>query len=183
MNKQDALAALLSAQAKPKVVLPPTPSAPSQAGYCGSLGDRTISRVGDRVRAAAAQREVIPQQAKSPAQVEHERLMKVYEDDYNQRQAAEKADEVRRRNAADEKRHVAACHEASRLRDKADADARAQKVVEQMFSDEARRRVKHILSDCTGEEIQEILQRVDAAKMKGFALAYQAFKDEVRAGK
>ena len=171
-SRSDALAALLSIQSKPIVKVESAPTHPSTSGYTGSLGDATISRVSDRARRAeAAKQEVVHQPVHVPD---------AYEQEYYRRQAAEKAELTKKERAAAEKRHVEDCRRAAALRDKADADAHAQRVVEHMFSEEARRQVKHILADCTGEEIQEILRRVDAARMRGFAPAYQTFKDEVR---
>jgi hypothetical protein len=157
-------------QSKPVVKVEAAPTQPSSSGGCAS--PVYTGRVRDRQRAAIETQPIV-QQAST-------HVPDAWEIAYNKRQDESKAEETRRQRAAEEKRHVAACHEAAAARDKADADAHAQRVVEQMFSDEARRQVKHILSDCTGEEIQEILRRVDAARMKGFAPAYQTFKDEVR---
>jgi Skp family chaperone for outer membrane proteins len=45
----------------------------------------------------------------------------------------------------------------------------------------ARNEVRQILADATGEEIQEVLKRVEAAHCKGFPAAYSTYLAEVRA--
>lgn len=171
MNRTEALQALNKI---PKVELPPT-EIPTRSGMVGQAG--AVLRIRDRQNAEANK----PVEAKPETLYENEvRHFGVYW--ANIYRAQREADSKEKRIAA-EKRRVAEAHRIDDIRRREDEEARNKKIVQQLFENDARAQVKHILSDCTGEEMTEILKRVEAAKMKGFPSAYQAFKNDVRTEK
>src|ERR1019366_1444802 len=115
-SMDEVLSSIARLNATPKTILPPTPTTPATSGYCGALGDTVISRVSDRVRAREATTpEVVPQR-KSPAQLERERLMKVYGEAYEKEESAKKAEQTRRQRVAAEKRRVDEAHRLDDIR-------------------------------------------------------------------
>jgi hypothetical protein len=146
-----------------------------------------VLRVSDRIRAREATQPEVAQQSKTPAQIERERLMKVYGDAYDREQMAEKEAQTKRQRIAEEKRRVEAAHRlddirmAETRRDVAERNSRA--VVDRMLHDSLRAEVmyilnKHDLFGQCGEVLAIVRDELHCEKLgAGWETACQLFKE------
>lgn len=167
MNRNEAIQHLNSVR---KVELPPTEELPTRSGMSFTPSYNTSVRT--RQDISTASQEVV---APKPV-TERERLMKLYGDLYEKKQAEEKAETTRRQRIAAEKRRV---DEAHRLDDLRIAEAKVERnriVLDNITKAE----IRGILADATAPEIESVLKKVREWKMEKQSFAYGIALKEMR---
>jgi hypothetical protein len=184
-SRHAALTALLALQGKPCVKTVQPEEAPSRsAGYCGALGQESLSRVRDRQN-AAAEKPVEPQTNASYDQYADEKSKhgKFWADVWAAERNARTRDE--RIKAQAEKVRLAHIADNQRqLEDQRDRERRAKELQEAnsriILDNITKSEIRGILADATAPEIEAVLQKVRGWKMEKQSFAYSAALKEVR---